>query len=104
MKGDTVTAGNGPVSGEGGMRRVLEGTTKGGRTCRLVDNTGTAPRAELQALLGDLIEGGHFGVSGLSSAGSHTIPIGGPAFTHVQLGDRIYRLIVTRYEARLEPF
>ena len=83
---------------------ILEGMTKRGKPCRLIDNTVSAPREELAALLNDLIEQEHFGPSGLSMAGSNTISIGTPQSAHVQLGENIYRMIVVDYEARLEEF
>ncbi|EGQ62060.1 hypothetical protein GGI1_10580, partial [Acidithiobacillus sp. GGI-221] len=48
---------------------IVEGMTKRGKPCRLIDNTASAPREELVALLNDLIEQEHFGPSGLSVAG-----------------------------------
>ncbi|MHB1581339.1 MAG: hypothetical protein ACYCQM_13175 [Acidithiobacillus sp.] len=83
---------------------ILEGMTKRGKPCRLIDNTVSAPREELAALLNDLIEQEHFGPSGLSMAGSNTISIGTPQSAHVQLGENIYRMIVVDYAARLETF
>ncbi len=83
---------------------ILEGMTKRGKPCRLIDNTVSAPREELAALLNDLIEQEHFGPSGLSMAGSNTINIGTPQSAHVQLGENIYRMIVVDYAARLETF
>lgn len=83
---------------------ILEGMTKRGKPCRLIDNTVSAPREELAALLNDLIEQEHFGPSGLSMAGSNTISIGTPQSAHVQLGENIYRMIVVDYAARLEAF
>ena len=83
---------------------ILEGMTKRGKPCRLIDNTVSAPREELAALLNDLIEQEHFGPSGLSMAGSNTISIGTPQSAHVQLGENIYQMIVVDYAARLETF
>ncbi len=83
---------------------LLAGMTKRGKPCRLIDNTVSAPREELKALLNDLIEQEHFGPSGLSVAGGNTISIGAPQSAHVQLGGNIYRMIVVDYEARLEEF
>ena len=83
---------------------ILEGMTKRGKPCRLIDNTASAPREELVALLNDLIEQEHFGPSGLSVAGGNTIRIGAPQSAHVQLGEHIYRMIVVDYSARLESF
>jgi hypothetical protein len=83
---------------------VIEGQAHNGRSCRLVDNTGTVARDVLEGLLSDLIESRRFGLSGLSAGGSGTIRLGAPEFTHIQLGDHVYRLILLPYEARLEVF
>ncbi len=83
---------------------IVEGVAHNGRPCRVVDNTGHIDRAELKALLDTLIEQKSFGLSGLSQAGGNTITVGGPEFTHIQFGERLYRLILLPYEARLEAF
>lgn len=83
---------------------ILEGVAHNGKACRIVDNTGRVPRAELDSLLAQLIEGRHFGLGGMSAAGSNAIRLGAPEFTHVQLGDDVYRLILLPYEARIEAF
>ncbi|MBN2679041.1 MAG: hypothetical protein JXR24_02300 [Acidithiobacillaceae bacterium] len=83
---------------------IIEGKTKRGKPCKIIDNTCLVPRAALQALLDDLIEQEHFGPSGLSMAGGNSIRIGAPQSAHVQLGDDIYRMIVVDYEARIEVF
>lgn len=83
---------------------VLEGVTRKGRPCRLIDNTASAPRNEMQELLQALIEQDKFGPGGLSAAGGNTITLGMPESAHVQLGEKLYRLIIFDYEARLEPF
>ncbi|MGE4531041.1 MAG: hypothetical protein AB7C98_06950 [Acidithiobacillus sp.] len=83
---------------------IIEGQTKRGKVCKVVDNTTTVLRSDLQALLNDLIEQELFGPSGLSMAGGNTISIGTPQSAHVQLGDNIYRMIVVGYEARIEEF
>lgn len=83
---------------------ILEGRTLKGKACRLVDNTASAPHAELEILLQALIEHDKFRLGGLSVAGGNTISIGTPESAHVQLGDKLYRLLVFDYEARLEPF
>jgi hypothetical protein len=84
--------------------RTVTGTAHNGRTCRVVDNTGEVPEAELNALLERLIDERRFGLSGLSSAGSAVVRIGEPVFTHIQIGESLYRLIVASYEARIEAF
>lgn len=83
----------------------IEGTTPTGRRCVLVDNTGDGlPHAELAALLQDLVAAGAFGFRGLSEAGGSRIGLDRHEFGHVQVAGRLYRLLVRRYEARLEPF
>ncbi|WP_308389074.1 hypothetical protein [Acidithiobacillus sp. AMEEHan] len=84
--------------------RVVEGQTRRGKPCRIVDNTGTVAEAELRTLLEELIEQDHFQPLGLSMAGGNSIQIGAPQTAHVQLGDDLYRLIVLDYEARIEGF
>ncbi|MDD3761069.1 MAG: hypothetical protein PHO57_09605 [Acidithiobacillus sp.] len=84
--------------------RVVEGQTRRGKPCRVVDNTGTVAEAELRNLLNELIEQDHFQPLGLSMAGENSIRIGGPQTAHVQLGDDLFRLIVLDYEARIEGF
>jgi hypothetical protein len=83
---------------------VVEGVLANGKRCRLVDNTRSVPGEELQALLDALIRERRFGLSGLSRTGTSSIPIGAPVFAHVQLGERLYRLILFPHEARIEPF
>ncbi len=83
---------------------IIESVAHNGRPCRVVDNTGTIARAELEQLLVELIESRHFGVRGLSAKGSNAIRLGEPEFTHMQFGDAIYRMLLFPYEARLEAF
>lgn len=83
---------------------VVEGTAHNGKPCRVVDNTGTLDRGDLAALLEELIEARRFGLSGLSATGGNTIRLGEPEFTHIQMGENLYRLILFPYEARLEAF
>ncbi|ACL73840.1 hypothetical protein [Thioalkalivibrio sulfidiphilus] len=83
---------------------VVEGTAHNGKPCRVVDNTGTLDRGDLAALLDELIEARRFGLSGLSATGGSTIRLGEPEFTHIQMGENLYRLILFPYEARLEAF
>lgn len=78
--------------------------TRRGRECELVDNTGDAlPRAELERLLADLVAADAFGFRATGDAGG-AIRLDRPGFGHVQVGERLYRLIVDRYRARLEKF
>lgn len=83
---------------------VIEGTAHNGNPCRIVDNTGCVPRAELERLLHDLIAEKRFGLNALSSTGSNAIKLGEPQFTHLQVGDDLYRFLLFPYEARLEGF
>ncbi|TVP91768.1 MAG: hypothetical protein EA347_02130 [Thioalkalivibrio sp.] len=83
---------------------IIESVAHNGRPCRVVDNTGTIDRAELERLLADLIEERHFGLRAMSAKGGNSIRLGEPEFTHMQFGDRIYRMLLFPYEARLETF
>jgi hypothetical protein len=81
----------------------VEGRTDRGRTCELVDNSGDAISApELERLLAELIAGGAFGFR--ASGAADAVALDKPEFAHVQIGERLYRLIVDRYSARLERF
>jgi len=83
----------------------LHGVTRRGRPCELVDNTGAAlPAAELQAILDALIAQDRLGFSVTSAAGGVTLHLGRPETAHVQIAGGLYRLIVHRYTARIEPF
>jgi len=94
--------------GSGGNGREIVGSrverrSARGRTCALVDGTGDAiPRAELERLLAELIEADAFAFRLSGDAGG--IALGQARFAHVQLGERLYRLIVERDSARLERF
>jgi hypothetical protein len=83
---------------------IVESVAHNGKPCRVVDNTGTIARVELERLLVDLVETRQFGVRGLSAKGGNTIRLGEPEFTHMQFGDQIYRMLLFPYEARLEAF
>ena len=81
----------------------VESRTPRGRICELVDNSGDAiPAPELERMLGELIAGGSFGFRARGAADA--VALGQPEFAHVQIGGRLYRLIVERYSARLERF
>jgi hypothetical protein len=81
----------------------VEGDTQRGRRCVLIDRTGDAlPRIELERLLGELIARDAFGFQAVGDAGG--IPLGRARFAHVQIGARLYRLIVEQASARLERF
>ncbi len=83
---------------------IIEAVAHNGKRCRVVDNTGTIEPVELERLLADLVEMRRFGLRGLSAKGSGTIRLGEPEFTHIQFGERIYRMLLFPYEARLEAF
>ncbi|AGA32743.1 hypothetical protein TVNIR_1059 [Thioalkalivibrio nitratireducens DSM 14787] len=83
---------------------VIDAIAHNGRPCRIVDNTGSIARDELERLLEDLIQGRHFGLRAVSASGSSEIRLGEPEFAHMQFGERIYRLLLFPYEARLEAF
>lgn len=83
---------------------IVESVAHNGKPCRLVDNTGTIERAELERLLAELVNERQFGLRAMSAKGANTIRFGEPEFTHMQFGDRIYRLLLFPYEARLEAF
>ncbi|OBS08050.1 hypothetical protein [Acidihalobacter prosperus] len=83
---------------------VIDGQARNGKPCRIVDNTGTVPLPELRALLEQLIEDGRFGISGRSQVGDGRMLIGAPEFTHLQIGESVYRFILFPYEARIEAF
>lgn len=83
---------------------VVNGQAHNGKACRVVDNTGTVPMHELQQLLAQLINEKRFGLSGRSLSGDTRIRIGEPDFTHMQIGDTLYRFILFPYEARIEAF
>ncbi|MHB1676426.1 MAG: hypothetical protein ACYCSS_02645 [Sulfuriferula sp.] len=76
-----------------------------GKSCSLVDNTGAQLAAnECQEILSSLIENDVFGFRTLSASGGDTISLDRRESTHVQVGAELYRLIVFRYQARIELF
>ncbi len=80
-------------------------TNKHGKPCVLVDNTGHRLNAEAcREILDSLIENDIFGFRTLSASGGDTISLERRESTHVQIGEELYRLIVFRYEARIELF
>jgi hypothetical protein len=83
----------------------VAGTSKTGKHCELIDNTGRQlPLDELQAILNALIENEVFGFKSFSASGGDTISLDRRESSHIQVGDDLYRLIVFRYEARIENF
>ena len=99
-----------PADGETGPplrddARVYTASAPGGKTCRLIDNSGDAlPEGELQDVLQRLIEAKLFGFRSLSASGGNAVNLECAECAHVQIGERLYRLILHRYEARIEPF
>lgn len=76
-----------------------------GKKCELVDNTGMRlDAAECRDILNGLIENDVFGFRTLSANGGEAIRMDRRESTHVQVGDDLYRLIVFRYQARIENF
>jgi len=83
----------------------LQGITKKGKACSLINNTGeNLPQNELQEILDALIENDTFGFKSLSASGGETINLDRKESSHIQVGENLYRLIVFRYVARIENF
>jgi hypothetical protein len=81
----------------------VRGRTARGRPCELVNRTGDAlPRPELERLLAELVAARAFEFQ--ARGGGEGVALGRPQFAHVQVAGRLYRLIVERRAARLEPF
>lgn len=79
--------------------------TPHGKSCCLVDNTGRhLPEVECRDILNALIENQLFGFRSLSAQGGDTIDLARRESSHIQIGEQLYRLIVYRYEARIENF
>ena len=74
------------------------------REVTLTDKTGTVPEDELQAILDGLIQENKFGLAGMSASGSGTIQLGAPEGGHIQVGEELYRLVITGYEAVIDRF
>ena len=85
--------------------KEYNGQNRHGKKCILVDNTGKNLVAdECVAILASLIENDAFGFRTLSANGGDRISLDRRESTHVQVGDDLYRLIVFRYQARIELF
>lgn len=83
----------------------LRGVTRRGKACELVDNSGDRlPTSELQGILDALIREDRFGFATATAAGGMTLDLARREGAHIQVGGRLYRLIVYRYQARIEPF
>ena len=83
--------------------RQVAGTFHG-REVTVTDKTGTCPEGELQSILDSLIAEGKFGIAGMSNSGSNTIQIGAPEGAHIQVGEDLYRLVITGYAAYIDKF
>ncbi len=82
----------------------VDGRTARGQRCELVDCTGESlPQAELERLLADLIAAGAFDFRARGDAQGR-LRLDQPELGHIQIGERLYRLVVERYRARLERF
>lgn len=82
-----------------------EALTRQGRPCALTDNTGRRlSAAAVREILDALVANDAFGFRARSAAGGAVIGLDQAQATHVQIGDELFRLVVRRYEARLEPF
>lgn len=84
--------------------QVIEGYAHNGKPCRLIDHTGNVPPDELHTLLADLIAAQRFGFRGRSLQGGNTIALNAPEFSHIQIGETLYRLVLLPYEAHLDRF
>jgi hypothetical protein len=83
----------------------LAGVTRRGRRCELIDNTGAGlPREDLREILDALIAQDRFGLSLSSASGGNTLDLDRLESGHIQVGARLYRLLLHRYTARIEPF
>jgi hypothetical protein len=82
---------------------VVNGEIPSGKSCRLIDNTGTIAAIKLEGILRDLIANDVFGIKGFSSDGS-SLRLDQPQFAHVQIDEELYRLLIYRYEAYIEKY
>ncbi len=81
------------------------GLTLRGKPCVLIDNTGAnLPEAELLLILRTLIDAQQFGFKPRSSVGGNALAIDRRESTHIQIKDQLYRLVIYRFEARIENF
>jgi hypothetical protein len=83
----------------------LAGVTRHGRPCELIDNSGAGlAQDDLRQVLDALIDQDRFGLGLFSPAGGSTLDLERREAGHVQIGDRLFRLLVRRYTARIESF
>lgn len=83
------------------QEKMVHGTYQG-REVTLTDKTGQLPDQELRDVLDRLIAEGHFGITGLSSAGSGAISLGEPQVAHIQIGENLFALFVSNYQATID--
>ena len=84
-------------------QHIVSGLTGNNKVCRIIDNTRSVDRILLEQLLQELIADKQFGLHGLSSADGN-IKLNEPRFTHIQLGENLYRLLIFSHEAHIEKF
>lgn len=85
--------------------QCITGATSRGKPCELINNSGDhLPEGELRDILNRLIGQDVFGFKPLSAAGGDTLELDAPVAAHIQIGGHLYRLIVHRYQARIEKF
>ncbi|MDH5377641.1 MAG: hypothetical protein OEX00_04905 [Gammaproteobacteria bacterium] len=82
---------------------MIHGKTQRGKPCKIVDNTASVCREELERLLITLIEEDSFGLKGISD-GEGRINLDKPELAHIQIGEKLYKLLLYRYEAHIEKF
>ncbi len=80
---------------------TVEGRSRRGRPCRLIDRTGILSREILESLFAELVEQDQFGALGLSEG--EVLSLDAPRFTHTQLEGRLYRFFY-RYHPVIETF
>lgn len=83
---------------------VVDGVTHTGKACRIVDNTASVERAALREVLDTLIRERRFGPGVRFHSSGRMVSLDRPLCSHVQFGERLYRILLFPYEARIEPF
>lgn len=94
----------GPIDPVRADARIVDGVAHNGKPCRIVDNTCSIDPAELRAVLANLIAARKFGIGGVSAHGGTAMHLHRPLSTHIQFGERLYRILLYAYEARIETF
>jgi len=82
---------------------IVEEVNSNGKTCQLIDNTGTIGRSKMSELLNELIQEEQFGIKAISSTDG-ILKIDQPRLSHIQINETLYRLILFRYQAVIENF